>query len=108
MSEEKEIETQIKEENVCLCKSKGFKNLVTVIVGSFIGGYCAISLFVGLHKPPMPPMGFNQPMPPMMHQNFKKPRHFNENIPPQFEGKAPIQFEGKVPPKDKKHKADKK
>ena len=64
MSEENER----KEE--CLCKKKEFKDFLVVAFGSFVGVFCALSLFCALHKPPMMQMPFNPPMPlqqmPMM------------------------------------------
>lgn len=51
---------EIKHEHECLCQSKGFRKFLTVALGTFVGGFCAISLFAALHKPPMmmPPMGY--------------------------------------------------
>ena len=61
MSEETKI-TQ--EEQQCFCKSKCFKKFLTVALGTFVGGFCAISLFAALNKPPM------MPMMPMMHKGY--------------------------------------
>ena len=73
MTEENKIE--VKEETCnCICKSKGFRNFLVVATGSFVGVFCAISLFTALHKPPMPipcPMGGPQMRPPMA-----QPYHF--------------------------------
>lgn len=35
--------------------TKGFKKFLTVALGSFVGVFCALSLFALLHKPPMHP-----------------------------------------------------
>ena len=77
MTEEME-KTTLKEE--CFCKSKGFRKFLVVAGGSFVGVFCALSLFAALHKPPMPPMppmgpmaGFNHPYVMGHHmKHFKK------------------------------------
>ena len=70
-----EIKTETKECN-CICQSQAFKNILTIATGSFIGVFCALSLFAALHKPPMPaPCPFKGPMrPPMM-----QPHHFDRH-----------------------------
>ena len=60
MTEEMEKTTSREE---CFCKSKGFRKFLVVAGGSFVGVFCALSLFAALHKPPMPMM---PPMGPMM------------------------------------------
>ena len=58
-------ENSSKEE--CLCKRKEFKGFLVVAFGSFVGVFCALSLFCALHKPAMPPMLYPQmPMASMM------------------------------------------
>ena len=52
----------------CFCKSEGFKKFVVVSLGTFVGGFCAISLFTALHKPPMMPM---MPMMPKYHMGMQ-------------------------------------
>ena len=52
MSEENKI-VEVKQE--CFCQSKGFRKFLTTALGTFVGVYCALSLFAALHKPPMPP-----------------------------------------------------
>ena len=112
MTEEMIKETK-KEECNCFCKSEGFRNFIVVATGTFVGVFCAISLFAALHKPPkMIPMNphFAQPyviqhvqgcpiqemhkfhhgMKP--HHKFDGPRHhhhdFGEHRPhPKFDGK---------------------
>ena len=73
MSEEiKEIKKQ-----ECFCKSEGVKKFAIVSLGTFVGGFCAISLFAALHKPPMPPMmpmlyGMKPPVHHMMQGHHMK------------------------------------
>lgn len=54
-------ENKIIEEKKCFCQSEFFKKFSSVALGTFVGGFCAISLFSALNKPPMFP-----PMPMMM------------------------------------------
>ena len=73
---------ELKETNECkcFCKSKEFKNFLTVALGTFVGAYFALSLFAALHKPPMmPPCAFGPqggmrgcPV-KMIHHHFNKP-----------------------------------
>ena len=51
-------------EEKCFCKSEFFKRFASVALGTFVGGFCAISLFASLNKPPM------MPMMPMMHHSI--------------------------------------
>ena len=54
MTNENNCETRlVREEKTCLCQSKGFKKFVIIAGGSFVGVFCALSLFAALHKPPM-------------------------------------------------------
>lgn len=67
---------EIKHEE-CFCKSKGFRSFLVISLGSFAGVFCALSLFVALHKPQVPPMPPVMMQPPM-HQmigghHFDKP-----------------------------------
>ncbi len=39
---------EIKQE--CFCKKRA-KDILTIAIGSFVGVYCALSLFAALHKP---------------------------------------------------------
>ena len=61
MSDEVKVtETIEKKECKCFCKSKEFKKFLVVALGTFVGAYCALSLFAALHRPPMmPPQGFH-------------------------------------------------
>ena len=71
MSEEnKEIQ---KEE--CFCKNKYFRNFLTISLGTFVGGFCALNLFTALNKPPMfPPAPYFHKMhySQLHHGGFKK------------------------------------
>lgn len=71
-----EVNVETKECN-CICKSQAVKNILTVATGSFIGVFCALSLFAALHKPPMPvPCPFKAPMrPPVMQPHHHFDRH---------------------------------
>lgn len=55
-------------EDKCFCQSPFFKKFSAIALGTFVGGFCALSLFSALNKPPMMPM---HPMmmkrPPMHH-----------------------------------------
>ena len=67
-----EIKNQ--EAKECFCK-KRFKDVIVVAVGTFVGVYCALSLFTAIHRPPCPMMmGFGYHYPKsihyMMHHKF--------------------------------------
>ena len=56
---------EIKNEEVkeCFCK-KRFNDVVVVAIGTFVGVYCALSLFTAIHRPPCPMMmgfGYHHP-----------------------------------------------
>ena len=54
----------------CFCKSKWFKKILSSALGTFIGVFCALSLFAALHKPPVMhcPFVYGPKMhPPVMH-----------------------------------------
>ncbi len=54
----------------CVCKSKGFRKFLVIALGSFVGVFCALSLFCALHKPPMMiPMPYGQGGYGMTHCN---------------------------------------
>ena len=55
-------EVKVQQDKKCFCQSEGVRNFLIVSLGTFVGGFCAISLFAALHKPPM------MPMMPMMHR----------------------------------------
>lgn len=67
MTDENKIE--IREEHKCFCQSKGFRKFLVVAGGTFVGVFCALSLFAALHKPPMMPCPFGHApmMRPPMH-----------------------------------------
>lgn len=71
-----EMNQEIKEEKRCncICHSEGFKDFLKIALGSFIGVFCALTLFAALHKPPMPPCHCHKMMRPPMHQMH----HFND------------------------------
>ena len=64
MTEEQNLE--IKEEKCnCICQSKFFKKFLVIASGSFVGVFCALSLFAALHRPPVAPCPFRgRIMPP--------------------------------------------
>lgn len=70
MTEEMNVEVKETKCN-CLCQSEEFRKFVVVALGSFVGVFCALSLFAALHKPPKmcPPCYFRGPM--MQHQMYR-------------------------------------
>ena len=82
MTDENKI-VEVKPE--CFCKSKWFRKFLVTALGSFVGVFCALSLFAALHKPPMPPCTFGPQMmmrPPMHahhHMNHHRGHHFNHH-----------------------------
>ena len=82
MSEElKENENK---ECKCFCKSKGFRKFLTIALGTFVGVYCALTLFAATHRPPMPPCAFGPqggmrgcPV-KVIHNHFNKPHRFDK------------------------------
>lgn len=81
MTNENQIET-VEVKPTCFCQSKWFRKFLTTALGTFVGVFCALSLFAALHKPPMPPCPFahGPMMRPAMHcqhhhfSHFKGPR----------------------------------
>ena len=65
------------EKRECFCQSKWFRKFLTTALGTFVGVFCALSLFAALHKPPMPPcpFGYGKMMRPPMHCHH----HFNHH-----------------------------
>ena len=65
------------EKRECFCQSKWFRKFLTTALGTFVGVFCALSLFAALHKPPMPPcpFGYGRMMRPPMHCHH----HFNHH-----------------------------
>ena len=79
MTEENRTEKlEIKHE--CFCQSKWIRKFLTTALGTFVGVFCALSLFAALHKPPMPPCASAhcQMMRPAMHCHH----HFNKHRKP--------------------------
>ena len=91
MSDEIKVNEE-KQECKCFCHSKAFRKFLVVALGSFVGVFCALSLFAALHKPPMmaphhfgPHMGMMRGCPCKMMPNH----HFD---------KAPMPNEGNFKP----------
>ena len=88
-------ENKTANENKCLCQSEGFRKFIIVALGSFVGVFCALSLFAALHKPPMmvppPCAGYFRPC-PMQIEHVKKFEHFDKHrMPrPNFEKQRPF------------------
>ena len=96
MTEEQNLEIK-KEKCNCICQSKFFKKFLVIALGSFVGVFCALSLFAALHRPPVAPCPFHRPImrPPIAYQhhfkgcgmhNFSKQR-----IEHRFDKKAPFE-----------------
>ena len=101
-----EIRNIEEKECKCFCNSKGFKKFITTALGTFVGVFCALSLFAALHKPPMfvpvgSPFGahYGRPCHMMMHHKdfgkMEKRGDFQKKFPKEFGEKTP--FEGPVP-----------
>lgn len=96
MPEENKI-VEVKQE--CFCQSKGFRKFLTTALGTFVGVFCALSLFAALHKPPMPPCPFTYG--PMMkpgihcHHHFKHHRCMKGDFHRKFEKRDFKRFEQK-------------
>ena len=73
MTEEMKQEINEEKQCKCLCCSEGFRDFLKIALGSFVGVFCALTLFAALHKPPMPICPFGRMMPPPIHhgQCFK-------------------------------------
>ena len=61
----------------CFCQSKWFRKFLKTAVGTFVGVFCALSLFAALHKPPMPPCPFAKG--PMMRPAMHCQHHFHHH-----------------------------
>lgn len=95
MSEEIKKEEVIVEEKNAYCKfcnNKYVKQFIVVVLGSFVGGICALSLFAAVNKPPVmmpkgPHMGMGGPkMERQIHKFHKGPRYFNGEFKKQRHG----------------------
>lgn len=75
MTDENKI---VEAKNECFCQSKGFRKFLITALGTFVGVFCALSLFAALHKPPMPacPFAKGPMMRPAMHCQH---HHFNHH-----------------------------
>ena len=74
MTDENKIEVNNEIKHECFCQSKWFRKFLTIALGTFVGVFCALSLFTALHKPPMPPCPFANG--PMMRPAMHCPHHF--------------------------------
>lgn len=94
-------ENNIKEETKCncICHSKGFRKFLVVATGTFVGVYCALSLFTAIHKPPMPapcPCGCPMMRPPMaqpMTFDRMDKRHDFKAMKHKMDKKIPVRVE---------------
>lgn len=76
MTEEQKLEVKEQCKCGCICHNEFFQRTVAVAIGSFVGVFCAISLFAALHKPPMPcPM---KQMHPQMRPPIEYRGHYNQ------------------------------
>lgn len=77
MTNENNNVVTVEEKKECFCQSKGFRKFLIVAGGSFVGVFCALSLFAALHKPPMPPCPFGGYMmrPPVAYHHFDRGHH---------------------------------
>ena len=57
-------ETKEEKKCNCICCSEGFRDFLKIALGSFVGVFLALSLFVALHKPPVMHCPFGKMMPP--------------------------------------------
>lgn len=69
-------------EKQCLCQNEFVRKTFGIALGSFVGVFCALSLFAALHKPPMmPPHGMygmapHFGCPCQMNHHFMHKKHF--------------------------------
>lgn len=73
MTDENKI-VEVKHE--CFCQSKDFRKFLVTALGTFVGVFCALSLFAALHKPPMPPCPFHHGR--MMRPPIQSYHHFEK------------------------------
>ena len=79
------------EKDCCVCKlikCESCRKFLIVALGTFVGAFCALSLFAALHKPPM--MGMQQAHQfrhggPQMERGFRPHHHFNHGAMPNKE-----------------------
>ena len=102
-------EIKVIQEEKCFCKSKFFKSFASVALGTFVGGFCAISLFAALNKPPMMPFhhpmmsGFHHPHHHMMqthHKHHKDCKCRKEMLKKHFEKKMDFEKKAKEQKED--------
>lgn len=98
-----EIKNVEEKECKCFCSSKGFKKFIVTALGTFVGVFCALSLFAALHKPPMivpmhSPYGMHRgcPCKMMMHHRgdfgrIEKRGDFQKKFPREAGERAPFE-----------------
>lgn len=94
MTEEQNFE--VKEEKCnCICHSKEFKKFLVIALGSFVGVFCALSLFAALHRPPapMPYRGGHEMRPPIYRHC-----HCDRHMPPRGEFRPPVEHRAPINP----------
>ena len=92
MSNEEIKEIKENNESKCNCCElcKTCKKVLTIALGTFIGFYCATSLFFALHKPPMMHHSHKFRKPPCgMEQGFEQRGQFRGK----FKGEMPFRPE---------------
>ena len=87
-----EMKTEEKECK-CFCRSEGVKKFVVVALGTFVGVYCALSLFVATHRPPCMHKRCHMHPPIEFRQDFRGPQPGNFRIqkPMRPEARAPFE-----------------
>ena len=71
--------------NECFCKKRA-KDVLTIAIGSFVGVYCALSLFTALHRPHFPhhPMMYPGMYKGWMKMDYKKIHDMEKFRPDKF------------------------
>ena len=88
-----EVKVEETKECKCFCRSEGVKKFVIVALGTFVGFYAAMSLFVATHRPPCYMMKGHYMRPAIEHRlDFRGPhRHFRGQFPVRPGEKAPFE-----------------
>ena len=74
---------ETKDQCNCIVHCECVRKFIIVALGSFVGVFCALSLFACLHKPPMGPCPLKNP-PGVEHQQQNKDFHGD------FDKKPPV------------------
>ena len=91
-----EMKTEEKECK-CFCRSEGVKKFVVVALGTFVGVYCALSLFVAMHRPPQMHRGPHM-YPPIGHRHdFRGPQTGDFRVQKPMKPEARTPFEAARP-----------